>query len=279
MNIWDIKVLLLGKITMPFSTMLAVHYPFGEPAVERDFSISAPFLGFLVQRPGRNIMVDTGISEKFIIDGKAWSGLPAEGGQSHVIEALEKEGLTPGDIHTVIYTHLHNDHAGNCSLFPEAEFLFQKDEWQNLIDPLPVQKLRRDYDPDIIEELKSLKCNKIDGDLRLCDGLDIYKTPGHTRGGQSVAVNTEKGMVVLVGDLFTSNISAFPYLGQLVDMDGHTHEIPPAPEGMEMGIPGSITYDFYSFYDSIAKVRTIASRNEPGFIIPGHETSLLVTGI
>lgn len=279
MNIWDIKVLLLGKITMPFSTMLAVHYPFGEPAVERDFSISAPFLGFLVQRPGRNIMVDTGISEKFIIDGKAWSGLPAEGGQSHVIEALEKEGLTPGDIHTVIYTHLHNDHAGNCSLFPEAEFLFQKDEWQNLIDPLPVQKLRRDYDPDIIEELKSLKCNKIDGDLRLCDGLDIYKTPGHTRGGQSVAVNTEKGMVVLVGDLFTSNISAFPYLGQLVDMDGHTHEIPPAPEGMEMGIPGSITYDFYSFYDSIAKVRTIAARNEPGFIIPGHETSLLVTGI
>ena len=279
MHIWDIKVLLLGKITMPFSTMLAIHYPFGAPAVEKDFSISAPYLGFLLQRPGRNIMVDTGISEKFIVDGKAWSGLPAEGGKSHVIEALEKEGLTPGDIDTVIYTHLHNDHAGNCSLFPETEFLFQKDEWQNLLDPLPVQKLRRDYDPDIIEELKSLKCSKIDGDLRLCDGLDIYKTPGHTSGGQSVAVNTEKGMVVLVGDLFTSNISAFPYLCQLVDMDGHTHEIPPAPEGMEIGIPGSITYDFYSFYDSIAMVRTIATRDEPGFIIPGHETSLLVTGI
>ena len=279
MNIWDIKVLILGKITMPFSTMLALHYPFGAPAVEKEFSISAPYLGFLLQRPGHNIMVDTGISEKFFVDGKAWAGLPAEGGQSHVIGALEKEGLTPGDIDTVIYTHLHNDHAGNCDLFPEAEFIFQKDEWQNLLDPLPVQKLRRDYDPDLIEELKSLKCNKIDGDLRLCDGLDIYKTPGHTSGGQSVAVNTEKGVVVLVGDLFTSNISAFPYLGELVDMEGHTHEIPPAPEGMEMGMPGSITYDFYSFYDSIAKLRAIATRDEPGFIIPGHETSLLITGI
>jgi N-acyl homoserine lactone hydrolase len=244
MEIWDIKVLLLGKITMPFSTLLGVHYPFGAPAVENDFDFNAPYLGFLLQGAGCNIMVDTGISEKFFVGGKAWAGLPAEGGQSYVMEALAREGLTPGDIDTGIYTHLHNDHAGNCGLFPQAEFIFQKEEWQNLLDPLPVQKLRRDYDPDLIEELKTLRCKKIDGDLRLGQGLDIYKTPGHTRGGQSVAVQTAKGVVVLVGDLFTSYISAFPYLDELVDMEGRAHKIPPAPQGMELGMPGSITYDF-----------------------------------
>ena len=44
------------------------------------------------------------------------------------LEALEREGLTPKDIDTVLYTHLHNDHAGCALLFPEAKTYFQKDE-------------------------------------------------------------------------------------------------------------------------------------------------------
>ena len=142
MNVWDVKVLYLGKITMPFSTMLSVHYPFGAPAVPEDFTISGPYLGFLLQRKGCNIVVDTGISDKFFVDGKAWAGLPAEGGGSHLVKALKEEGLTPDDIDSVICTHLHNDHAGNCGLFPNAPIIFQKDEWQNLLDPLPVPETR-----------------------------------------------------------------------------------------------------------------------------------------
>jgi len=279
MSVWDIKVLYLGKITMPFSTMLSIHYPFGAPSVAEDFTIGGPYLGFLLQRDGHNILVDTGISEKFIVDGKAWSGLPAEGGKSYVQKALSKEGLSPADIEIVIYTHLHNDHAGNCSLFTNADIIFQKDEWQNLLDPLPVQNVRRDYDPALIEELKSAKCFKVDGDFELMDGIRLYKTPGHTLGSQSVAVSTRKGVVVLVGDLVTSYISAFPYLKEMTDMEGRKHTIPPAPAAFGPAIPGSITYDFYAFYDSVYKVKAIASRDEPGFIIPGHETSLVVTGI
>ena len=280
MNTWDIKVLLLGKITMPFSTMLAIHYPFGAPKVEEDFQIEGPYLGFLLQREGRNIMVDTGISEKFFVDGKAWMGLPAEGGEDYVLEALKKEGLGTGDIDTVIYTHLHNDHAGNCHLFKKADLIFQRDEWQNLLNRLPAQEVRRDYDPDLIDELKAANCYRIDGDIELVDGIRIYKTPGHTRGSQSVAVNTGKGVVVLLGDLLTSYISAFPRMGEITDMKGVKRRVPPAPEAFgDQGIPGGITYDFYDFYDSLNKVKAIASRDAPGFIIPGHETSLVITGI
>ena len=279
MKTWDIKVMLLGKITMPFSTYITVHYAFGAPRITENFDISGAYLGFLLISGDRKIVVDNGISAKFIVDGKAWAGLPAEGGETHLRKALSNYGVKPDQVQTVLYTHLHNDHAGNCGVFKDATHIFQKDEWLNLLDPLPVQNVRKDYDQAIIPELNSLKCLKINGDAEIEDGITLYKTPGHTRGSQSIAVNTVKGKVVLVGDMLTSYISAFPKTSVITDLDGNTHEVPPAPDVFGNAIPSNITYDFYSFYESVSKVQAIASRNEPGFIIPGHETSLVITGI
>jgi len=279
MRIWDIKVLLLGKITMPFSTYMAVHYAFGAPKITENFDISGPYMGFLLVSGDRQIVVDNGISSKFIVNGKAWGGLPAEGGETYLQKALATYGITPEQVQTVLYTHLHNDHAGNCSVFKNATHVFQKDEWQNLLDPLPVQNVRKDYDQAIIPELNSLKCLKINGDIEIEDGITLYKTPGHTRGSQSIAVNTVKGTIVLVGDMLTSYISAFPGTTEITGIDGTVYSVPPAPEVFGNAIPSNVTYDFYSFYDSVSKVQAIASCNEPGYIIPGHETSLVLTGI
>jgi N-acyl homoserine lactone hydrolase len=279
MKIWDIKVLGLGKITMPFSTYITVHYAFGAPRITDDFDISGAYLGFLLVSGNQKIVVDNGISSKFIVDGKAWAGLPAEGGETHLRKALSNNGVTPEQVKTVLYTHLHNDHAGNCGVFKNAIHIFQKEEWQNLLDPLPVQNVRKDYDQAVIPELNSLNCLKVNGDIQIEDGITLYKTPGHTRGSQSVAVNTSKGTVVLVGDMLTSYISAFPKTEKITGMDGTVYSVPPAPDVFGNAIPSNVTYDFYSFYDSVSKVQAIASRNEPGFIIPGHETSLVLTGI
>ncbi len=279
MKIWDISVLYLGKITMPLSKLLSVSYAFGAPEVDQDFLISAPYLGFLLTCGKKIILVDTGISSKFIVDGKAWAGLDAEGGDFYVKKALEGLNISLTQIDTVIYTHLHNDHAGNCGLFKEANHVFQKDEWLNLLDPLPIQKIRKDYDQDIIHELGALRNYKVDGDLELEEGVKIYKTPGHSRGSQSVAVNTKKGTVVLVGDMLPSYITAFPETTRVNDMEGNLHSIPVSPVSFGNAIPSSITYDFYAFYDSVNKIQSIASYNKPGYIIPGHESSLLHTGI
>ncbi len=63
-----------------------------------------------------------------------------------MLGALEKEGLKPTDIDTVIYTHLHNDHAGGALLFPEARTIFQRDEYANLLNQIPTQMIRSDFD-------------------------------------------------------------------------------------------------------------------------------------
>jgi glyoxylase-like metal-dependent hydrolase (beta-lactamase superfamily II) len=192
---------------------------------------------------------------------------------------LEGEDLRPEEIETVIYTHLHNDHAAHCSLFKNARIIFQKDELENLLDPLPVQLWRKDYDPELVPELRSMKPLMVDGDIELTDGIKLYKTPGHTLGSQSVAVNTKKGTVVLIGDLCGRYFLTFPDHGEIVDMKGERHELPKAPPYLGPALGSSLIYDYYAFYTSIYKVKSVASRNAPGFVITGHEPSLLLTGI
>ena len=212
---------------------------------------------------------------------KALAGrfLPAEGGSEFLIKALAEEGLSPADIDTVIYTHLHNDHAGSGRLFTNATFVFQKAEWQNLLDPLPVQSIRGDYDPDVIDALSGKRILRIAGDLQLEEGIRLIKTPGHSLGSQSIAVNTEQGTVVLVGDLCLFNFMMFPGTREIMDMEGNLFPIPPAPPIFGPALPHSLIYDFYTYYDSIHKVKATAEKDAPGYIICGHEPSLVVTGI
>jgi len=275
MEVWDIKVLYLGKII----TNLSVTWPAMMPPLVEDFVLEVPYLGFLLQNKRENIVVDTGISEKFIKDGKAWAGLPAEGGRVYLEKALAKAGVGPEEIGTVIYTHLHNDHAGNCGIFKRARIIFQKDEWLNLLNPLPVQEFRRDYDPDLAAELEAMNPLMVDGDMEIAEGLKLYKTPGHSLGSQSVAVRASKGMIVLIGDLCGRYHYLFPQLGEVIDMKGNRHEIPKAPPVLGSAVASSLIYDFYAFYNSIGRVKAIAARNEPGFLIPGHEPSLIWRGI
>jgi hypothetical protein len=94
-----------------------------------------------------------------------------------------------------------------------------------------------------------------------------------------VVVNTEKGAVVLVGDLCLFNFQMFPGAKEMTDLEGNSVPIPAATPVFGHAVPPTTTYNFYDFYDSIQKVKAVAGRNEPGYIIPGHEMSLIHTGI
>src|SRR5690625_6501690 len=98
---WKINVLYLGHIRGPKSAIT--------PGLDDDLVLEVPYLAFLLQKEGRNVLIDSGISDSFIVDGKAWGNLPAVGGRKYLLDALKRESVTPEDIDTVIYTHLHND--------------------------------------------------------------------------------------------------------------------------------------------------------------------------
>lgn len=264
MSNWKIKSLYYGKITVPKGNLAA--------GLDPDLIIDFPYTGYLLQNGHQNIVVDAGIHEDHIIDGKAWGGCPAEGGSRFVLEALEKEGLTPKDIDTVIYTHLHNDHAGCALLFPEAKTYFQKDEYANLLNPLPTQKIREDFDPRTPGDLAQLKdIYMLDGDLVLPNGLELYKVPGHTSGSMAIVVPTAEGRYVITGDIPHLFLSLFPKTDRYELLGGEVIDITPAPDNMMPYLFNSVIYDHYAAFDSYNKLKCLAEAFEPKWYLTGHD--------
>lgn len=265
MGDWKISTLYFGE-GVAIKDMLTSNLDVG-------MELDLPYLGFLVQDGKTNLLFDTGINTNFIIDGKAWAGRPSFGGEIYVVESLEKKGLCPEDIDIVVYSHLHNDHAGNCHLFPDALHVFQKDEWANLIDPLPSQQIRRDFDMDVIPVLKKFNCLKVDGDLEFRPGLTLLKTPGHTAGSQSMQVRATSGNYLLIGDMAPFYCNLYPKTDEMASLKGEKIKITPAPDVYGPAIPSSIIYDHYAWYDSVYKIKALIY--SPQYVIPGHEPSLV----
>lgn len=271
MKQWNVKVMYLGHSYGPKSVLT--------PNLDEDLWLEIPFLAFLLQADGRNILVDSGGNERFLIDGKGWAGLEFHYGRSYFDQAFKDAGITPEEIDTVIYTHLHNDHAAFSYEFKNARIITQKKEWETLINPLPPMMVRRDYDLEALPELKTTNMIFIDGDMEIADGIRVFMTPGHTPGSQSVAVNTNKGVIALVGDQFHFACMAFPKMTEMLDMRGNTVKITPAPEVYGPFYPHSLVYNYYDFYDSGYKIQAMVEKFEPAYVIGGHEPGLVATGI
>ena len=260
---WKISCLTYGKLEFPKAVVT--------PNLDTDLRIWGPYLGFLLQNGRRNILVDAGINTRFIKDGKAWGGLPAEGGEKHVLASLEKAGVSPKDIEMVIYTHLHNDHAGNCHLFPEAQHVFQKDEWYELLEPLPHEKVREDYDQGAIPELQKLDRRIVTGNFQLAPGIMCYHTSGHTAGSMALTVDTTKGMYVITGDTTLWKCSLYPQMDKMISMEGKEIKITPAPKTIGPAIPPILVNSYFEWLKSIYLLKTLCEG--PDFLLTGHDPS------
>lgn len=96
--------------------------------------------------------------------------------------ALKKHGISPKNIDTVLFSHLHQDHTGNYALFPHATLAMSS----------------YCYDQCSLPHTKSVA----DGE-EIMDGVSVFYTPGHTKGHLSVKVNLED-TIVIAGDAIVS---------------------------------------------------------------------------
>ena len=161
-----------------------------------------PIHCWLVQGGGRNILVDSGLTDVAVIT-KRLKVEGVGGGHTALTSALAEQGLTPADISHVVLTHLHFDHADNLDLFPDACVVVQRAELMAAIDPVPSQRIF--YWQSTIANLTARKRPSqlmlVDGDHQLFPGLELLSVPSHTEGMQVVVVSTEKGRAALVSDL------------------------------------------------------------------------------
>ena len=170
----------------------------------------------LVKAGSRNILIETGIGEKFdaklndIYDVSHTTTLPGE---------LARLGLTPDDIHIVINTHLHFDHCGwntrreNGKLvpaFPRARYFVQRGEWEHALHP--TERDRASYVQDFFLAAEN-QTEFLDGESEIIPGIRVEVVPGHNRNMQCVRIESGGRQACFISDLVPTQAHLrFPWI-------------------------------------------------------------------
>lgn len=163
--------------------------------------IQVPVFAFLVENENRRFLVDSGMSDtersvKYHHIGRQ------EKGQA-IYEQLERLGIAPTEIETIIFTHLHWDHCYNINYFPNARLIVSAKEYRYALDPIPYNWNSYEHPRlGIQPSFHGYKFDLVYDEEQIFDGVRVFPTPGHSPGHMSVSVRTRQGRYVIAGDLF-----------------------------------------------------------------------------
>ncbi|MFT3973774.1 MAG: N-acyl homoserine lactonase family protein [Amaricoccus sp.] len=122
---------------------------------------------------------------------------------------LEKFGYKCSDVKYVVYSHLHVDHAGGMTYFPDACHVVQHDEIRYA--HWPERWTRFAYYPGDVSIARNLDILEVDGDVDLFEdgSMKLIKTPGHAPGHQMLLLDFENRGRVCLGADVAHTIEAF----------------------------------------------------------------------
>lgn len=210
-----------------FGTVPKVLWEKSNPADNKN-RIQMEARGLLLKSENRNIVIDCGNGGDFI--AKYGEKLGTKFAEMYNIDdtgpslekSLKHHGLTPEDIHAVILTHLHFDHAGGGTVeksgqlvprFPNATYFLQKRNLETA--EKPNLRERASYFPANYKPLlESGKLKLLDGEQEnLLPGISVLISNGHTQAQQIVKVSDGKTSLLYCGDVVpTSSHVKIPWL-------------------------------------------------------------------
>lgn len=164
----------------------------------------------LVKADGENILIDAGIGDALSERQKKMFGVEKPSGLD---KGLSEAGIGPEDIHLVLLTHLHADHAGGVvkpdrdgkklPRFPNARHVVQLKEWMEAMEP--DERTSATYftsNLKLLEQERLLEL--IDGEDQVADGVKLINTGGHTPGHQAVLIEDGEAKIIWPGDIIPS---------------------------------------------------------------------------
>ncbi len=226
----------------------SIFFPNQEPGTP----IVVPVPCYLITHPQGNVVFDTGVHCQAIDDPVGRLGeemLKMVGSRTQpgeeIVTQLSKFKLVPDDIHYVINSHFHFDHAGGNEFFPKSTILVQKNEMDASKDPeLSAQAL---FDPKDYDHPLNYQTVSGDHDIFGDGSLVLIPTHGHTPGHQSLRVRVTKGTeIVLTGDACYTK------------------------DNMDLDLLPSVAVDESEMYQSLGRLRDLRDK-QGATIIYGHD--------
>jgi glyoxylase-like metal-dependent hydrolase (beta-lactamase superfamily II) len=165
----------------------------------------------LIKDDGKNILFETGIGAFF--DPKMRDRFGVQEAEHVLLNNLKQVGLSHEDIHVVVLSHLHFDHAGGLLsawqedqdpqlLFPNATYLVSQEGWARALKPHARDKAS--FIPTLNQQLEqSGRLEIVEGThhATLGPNYSFHYSNGHTPGLMLVEVSTTEGPIVFGGDL------------------------------------------------------------------------------
>ena len=236
-KVWCLRYALAPQA--PLSILLA--------GVSPDEKSDIPFAMCAAQRGEDVLVLDAGFLNREL--GKPF----ATTDWAEYAALLAEVGLRPETVDYVTLSHMHFDHAGGTSRFPNAKFIVQRRELEYAAGALPHNSAAKSaFVADDVLAVVQLNWQGrvllVDGDVEgVAPGVDVYLTPGHTAGTMTVCLATVKGRVCYSSD------AVYTY------------------RNLDEDIPLGLALNAGEAVESYKKIRRIL---DGGILIPGHEPRL-----
>ncbi|MFD1739288.1 MBL fold metallo-hydrolase [Bacillus salitolerans] len=202
----------------------------------------------LIQDGNRNILIESGIG-----NGKMSDKLKRNFGvieESSIEKDLDKLGLTTKDIHIVLMTHMHFDHA--CGLtkwkngklvptFENATIITSKVEWDEMRNPNI--RSRNTYWKENWEAISEM-VNPFNDHISITDEIEMIHTGGHSDGHSIIVLTSENERILHMADLMPTHAHQNPLWVMAYD-DYPMQSIKEKQRWIEKGVQDHSWFIFY----------------------------------
>lgn len=183
--------------------------------LDREFTDPLPIWAWAIEHPEGVVVVDTGETARVMEPGwfPRWhpyfhTAVKFEvRPEQEIGPQLRERGIEPGDVRTVVLTHLHTDHSGGLAHFPDTEIRVSETEHRNASG---LRGRGRGFLPHRWPEWFAPstfgpggeRWESFDWSLPATEAGDvrIVPTPGHTPGHVSVVLDEGDRVVFFAGD-------------------------------------------------------------------------------
>ena len=164
------------------------------------------YVFLLTDEDGRYHLVDTGVRDPDEINVRRikehyWVVHP----EQTLLAQLQAHHIDPAEVRTVLLTHLHYDHCSQVALFPNADVVLSRAEWQSVMSPVHPSLLNlAGYPRDVYAWMTNSAWSRLklveDGD-EVLPGVHALVLGGHTPGSTGYLVPAQYGRLVIAGDV------------------------------------------------------------------------------